>query len=167
MIYQWREGSRFRAKAQEAGELVAQIEAESGGVAPPAAIVRAARPVTSPIHDDFVWSNSKAARLYREEQARKLVRSLVVIKVSEGSDEPLPSVAFVHVKPAGASSGYMTTSRAMTDAVLRRQAIRECLALLDGIKRRFEHLSELGSVFAEIDRASAILTEPEADQEIA
>jgi hypothetical protein len=83
---------------RQSAEIVGK-EIEKLPVATPSAIVDLAAPDESPLHELFTWEDSEAARLYREVEARKIVRSLVTVKVT--SQEIIPTRAFVSVVDVG------------------------------------------------------------------
>lgn len=151
MIYQWREGSRFKIKPNVFGRVVSDLAAANGGIVPPKAIVAVARPDDSPLHPAFEWRDGHAAELYREDQARHLIRSLVTFTPVGADPTPRQVIAYVHVK-TGDASGYVSTVHAMGDPEFRDLALREALALLRGVLRRFEHLGELAELVPVLDR---------------
>lgn len=154
MIYQFREGSRFPVRPEVAGEALEAIGALNGGEVVPAAVVEAAEPDDSPIHRCFEWRNDRAAQLYREDQARALIRCLVRVEHVPGEPEPRPVIAYVHVTNSEGDPCYMSSARVVSDEQLRAQAIADAMALLNGVRRRYDHLSELQGVFEAIDRAA-------------
>lgn len=76
-----------------------------GRMAPAAEVVEAARPKRSPLHRFFEWDNDEAARRYREDQARLLVRSVWVIE-RVGEDKEAGTRAY-HYVTEGEKSGYV------------------------------------------------------------
>jgi hypothetical protein len=152
-IYSWKPGSRCTVPAQEAGKELERISGEHNGVLKPAVIVQESRPEDATLHPCFEWDDPKAANLWREDQARSIVRSIRVIPDdSPQPDEPL--LVYVHVATQDDGPCYTTTARAMSDDELREQVIAQALAQLEGWRKRFEHLQELRDVFVAIDRAT-------------
>lgn len=160
MAYQWREGARFAVKAQTAGEELARIaKVDPKGRILPAVVVNESRPDEAPLHPIFEWNDFRAAELHRQEQARQIVRSVFVVHETKTEPDHGPVQVYVHVRDDEGEGCYMTTSRVMSDDDLRAQAIADALALFKGVKRRFEHLSELRGIFAEIERVERELAE--------
>jgi hypothetical protein len=145
MRYEWREGARYPVKAQVVGQALERIDRLNGGITP-RVVVESSRPEDAPLHPIFEWDDATASELYREDQARRVIRSVRVIEVDQqGRDQP-PSIAYVSVRAADADGpSYQPTARVMSDADLRRQAIADALAGLEAWVRRHEHLTELAA----------------------
>ncbi len=152
MRYEWREGSRYPVKAQVVGRTLEQIDRENGGVTP-RVVVEVSRPEDAPLHPIFEWDDATAGELYREDQARRVIRSVRVIETDrQGQDKP-PAIAYVSVRsPDADGSSYQPTARVMSDADLRRQAIADALAGLAGWQRRYEHIHGLRDLVAKVER---------------
>ncbi len=56
-----------------------EIAKRDGGKLRPQAVVDAAKDEDSPLHNAFCWDDAEAARLYRLDQARRLIRSFKVV----------------------------------------------------------------------------------------
>ena len=95
--YQFRQSARVKGgvDAQTVGETLAGLENKHGGITPPM-LVNESRPEDAPLHPCFTWDDVEAAELYRETEARSIVRSVRVIYPDAKESEP----AFVHVRPA-------------------------------------------------------------------
>src|SRR2546430_871749 len=76
----WKSEARIHADPEKAVELFEKIRRENDGELPPAAVLEAAKPLNSPIHDEFEWDDAKAALIQRLDRAQYLIRMLVVIK---------------------------------------------------------------------------------------
>jgi hypothetical protein len=155
-VYAWREGGRFPVPAQKAGEELERIREENGGQVTPRKVVEESKPTEAPLHPCFEWNNKRAAELYRDEQARCVVRSVRIIPEPDQAGKQDPVLAYVRVKVKDeeekTQSFYMSTAHVMSDQELRKQAIKECLALLNGIQRRYDHLKELREIWRAIER---------------
>ena len=79
MIYEWVRASHFtHLDAQVIGEhLVHLREAYDGLTA--AVVVKDAQNLKAPTHTAFEWNDTRAAKEYRLEQARGLLRAMVVV----------------------------------------------------------------------------------------
>lgn len=155
MRYQWKTGCRVSGDAQVIGERLETISIRNGGALTPASVVEDAESDDSPLHECFEWDDTRAAGLYRDEQARHLIRHIVLVPEERtNGKEHSPQIAYIHVQHQDHGSCYMTSAEVMEDGDLRDQALSEALALLRGIQHRFNHLQELADVFAAIDKAS-------------
>jgi hypothetical protein len=124
------------------------------GVCAPGMLVEAARSERSPLHPLFEWDDTKAASDWRTHQARMVISKIRV--VVEEQETPVP--AFVHVRQItdeGVSEGYMSTARAMAGPT-RDAVIRDALSQLQGLRRRYESLSELAPVWQALDELEQV-----------
>jgi hypothetical protein len=88
--YVYRDGSRYTVPAEVVGAELERIR--SDGELTASAVVEAAKPKGSPLHPLIEHSNKKAADAYRLIQARRLIRSVEIIR-DDGERAPM----FVHV----------------------------------------------------------------------
>ncbi len=152
--YRWKQGSRQPVEAQPAGEELDRIASAHEGVLRPSDVVQESRPDEALLHECFLWDDPRAAELYREDQARQIIRSVEVI-IEDEDNHPRPAVAWVHIpqKPDenGNSQGYLPTAKVLSEGDLRQIALEEAFALMDGLRKRYAHLTELAEVFAALD----------------
>ena len=94
-MYRWKSGSVHGIDAEVAGKALEEIVSRHG-VLTPRLVVEESRPPSAPLHDEFEWDDSVAAELYREHQARYIIRS-VVVAVPEREETYVR--AFVSVVP--------------------------------------------------------------------
>lgn len=146
MLYKWKNGSRLKASAQDAGEVCAALEAK--GNLTPQALVDASRPEDAPLHGEFEWDDAKAAERYRETQASYIIRSVEV--VVEGTDKP--TRAFVSLTVAENEREYREINKVLSIHSERELLLNEAKRELEAFKRKYSVLEELADVFAAIDR---------------
>ena len=152
-MYQWKDGGRFAAPAQEVGERLEQIRARHDDDLSAEAVVDDARDPTSPLHPCFDWDDTTAAEAHRRAQARAIIRSVRV--VNPGEFRPQRTPVYVSVGSATAGSRYVTTARAMSDDDLRRRVMSEARGQLRAWKARYGHLREFAVVVCAIDAGQA------------
>ena len=126
-MYAIRKGARLpggnRAAAVVGAEL-ALIDRELGSISAAAVVARAEMPGTPLNQWDnqyhfFEWNEAAAAHAYREEQARQLIRS-VVIRVESG-DQHLSTRGFYPIRDGHESHVYRPVSAVINDRQLNRQ----------------------------------------------
>jgi hypothetical protein len=153
MIYQFRDNHSCPVPAQVVGERLAALDAT--GELTPSAVVADARPARSPLHPAFEWDDRRAGPLYREDQARRLIRSVAVLVPVAGQGQPARQIAFVSVgQPVPGGALYTTTTRALSAAESRARVLEEALAQLRGWQERYQHLTELAEVFQAIEEVA-------------
>ena len=88
-----------------------------------------------------------AAEKYREEQAKKIIRSIVYTV----EDKPITTRVFQSVGP----KSYEKVERIMQSDEKRKYLLNAAKAELAAFKRKYQVLSELSEVFAVIDKVNA------------
>ncbi len=116
-------------------------------------IVQAASKPKSPLHSHFEWDDVRAAQLWRESEARSLVRTISVIVESTSSGSV--SVRAFHAIRANDSDSdenhldddspakiYVSTARVQTNENYAKQVIANAKRELDGWQRRYSAYCE-------------------------
>lgn len=145
MIYQWSKTSRSPRpglKAQDVGERLEKIRAAAELTAE--RVVEDARPPEAVLHPAFEWDDFAAAEEWRKEQARALIRAVVVSTDSEEPDRTIR--AFVVVSELGEES-YEAISTVMEDPVLRSQVLARAMREFKAWQARYQDYAELAKVF--------------------
>jgi len=150
MIYQWKPEARIKIDAQAAGAEMERLRVIHNGRLEAAMLVDAARNEENPLHDHFEWDDTKAAEAHRSEQARYLIRSIVVQVDSQISAEPVR--AFVSVK-RDEDRSFTSFAHALSDAELRAQVLADAMRELVAWRKRHAELTELANIFALVDQA--------------
>jgi hypothetical protein len=157
MKYGFRQAGRFKVGPQEAGEFLESLRISCGGILTPPAVVDAATPPDSPIHNAFTWEDSEAATEYRLHQARLLMNHLVRIR-EVGDEGPEEYRAFVHIRtdatedvPQGRRF-YTSLEAAMRDPDLRAEVLERARGELISWRSRYADLQELAKIHAKVDR---------------
>lgn len=143
-------GSHIRGDVQEIGE--ALIRLHDDGEITPESVVEAARSRRSPLHQNFEWDDTVAAREHRLNQARYLIRSVVV--ETETEEGPIDFRAYVSIAGDDAEEDepprrYMVIERAMREH--GEEVLEIALRELKAFRERYATLKQLSEVFAAID----------------
>jgi DNA-binding cell septation regulator SpoVG len=138
-------------------ELLYLAELNDGVINPHAVVDFASDPGTC-LHSRFTWDDSKAAREYRLEQARRIIRLEFEI-VHKDSKEIGETRLFVSLsedrKPEG---GYRVVSEILTDEDMRQKMLRDILQELIRIKAKYKSIKEFAGIFSEIDKLQKVIT---------
>lgn len=147
MVYEWREGfSNSGVTAQIVGESLEQIENKNGEVTKEN-VLEYARPKKSPLHPAFEWRDDVAAEKYRLEQAKYLIRA-VIIRPEESKAREVR--AYVNV--GNSTQGrFINVYDAMSDETHRSTVLSHALDELRAFRKKYEELSELANVLSAID----------------
>lgn len=156
MVYQWRDGARWRGKAQEIGERLERIREGRGGFITPDAVVQIAENHDDPLHALFEWNDAKAAHAYRIDTARSVIADVMVVYADEvegATTEPVR--AFASVGTSATASAYTSTLDAMRSPAMRAEVLAQAKKELEGWRRRYKVYQELALVVQRVDAALA------------
>ena len=147
-------GRSWGVSAQIAGEELENIEKRNGSITPQA-VVEAARPEGSALHNIFEWDNDKAAEQYRLSQAGSFIRCIVKTAETENKKE-ITYRAFVNVNPVGDTQNkqgsYIDTRSALTNPVSRGVILANAKREMQTFRKKYKELNELALVFDAIDK---------------
>lgn len=141
-----------KTQMQKRVEELREIERANGGVLLPEAVVERAADTQSALHGAFEWDDTEAARKYRLEQARQLIRVSVVYEPYVKQNVQ----AFVSVKIDRYDEGgyrYMPTLLRSKDG--RAAVLETAIWELDAFQRKYNGIEELAGVFAESKKLKA------------
>ena len=155
MEIKFKHGVHIKAKPEAVFNELERVRELGDGDIELSILVIESKPTTAVLHDEFEWSNAKAANKYRVEQARYIVRSL---EITYDKSEPARAYQSVRVieaettnKPAKAKYVFRSMEDVMKDPETRDellgQAIRDALAY----RKRYQALQELAKIFVAMD----------------
>ena len=149
--YDWTPGFPSRkVNPQAAGEFLETLRERKDGYLDAMDVVDAARTKRSPIHRLFEWDDDRAATEHRLEQARSLLRSIVVV-TTDDQEEERSIRAFVTVtKETGRHYTSMVT--AMGDEEMREQVLARAFREMEQFEKRYHDLVEFSLVFKEVKK---------------
>lgn len=167
--YRWRDGCHVKVKPDDAVVELRRIYQAHKGVTP-ALVVEAARPDESLLHDEFEWSDAEAARTHREEQARHLLRSLLVVYRRPDGTKTQPVRAYVKIVPSAddpslddATTGllrphvYLPIRQVMDEPDLRRRLRQQAYNELVTWRQRYRGIDTFAALFDQIDALKAVV----------
>jgi hypothetical protein len=149
MVYSWKPKVQIPIPAQVVGERIEQIRIQKGGNLTPSDIVSDARKDNSPLHPCFEWNDPAAAEKYRDDQARYLLRQIVVT-IQQEETESFTIRAFVNLKNNNSCS-YTSVLTAMGDPEKRLQIVQKAWDELKAWKSRYQEYKELANIFAALE----------------
>lgn len=128
-----------------------RIRQEHGGILRAEDVVLAAEDLSSPLHNSFEWDDTAAAEQWRLQQARQIIRSVVVILPNFSK----PINAFVSLRDdrTQEGGGYRTIIDVMSDKDMRERLLEEALAELRHWEQKYSQLNELAPVFEAVTKA--------------
>ena len=134
-------------------EALKEIAKRDGGFLRPQAVVDAARSEDSPLHGAFCWDDTEAARLYRLDQAQRLIRVFHLKMDTDNGKTEVPVFINLSCDREGAKdmNPYRLTEDVMKCQDLLAVAEKDALEQLKGIRDRYQHIKRLGDVWSAID----------------
>lgn len=129
-----------------------RIAADHDGILQPETVVNTARDPKSPLHGWFQWDDSEAAKQWRLQQARQLIRVAVTYE-QVAPDKRIAHRVFVSVSTDRQEDGggYRLTSAVLNNEELRRQMLIDARAEMQTFRNKYATLSELARVFVAMD----------------
>ena len=158
--YRWRTRSkgllvtRENVDPSDVGKIIKEI-ADKNGKCTPKDVVEVARAKDSILHPMFEWDDRKASEAFRKQQAGSLIRSIQVVRLSEGKSGLERKSLMVHVptRTGGKEEpGYVTIENALVDKVARAKIVDMVLRQLQGTRAKYGDFSELDDIWSAIDR---------------
>lgn len=163
VAFSWKPNSRIPVKPDDAYTELRKVYEKERAVKPEA-VVEAASDPDSKLHPAFEWNDGEAARAYRDEQARHLMRSLVVtyrktdgeltppirafVKLVSSADDPALDEA---TEEAVQPRVYLPLRQVMTEDEHRRRYTRQALSELIVWRRRYREIEQFSRLFEMID----------------
>lgn len=142
MVYQLKSGCRIKAAADVVGHECERLEREGRLTAKE--LVNESRPIDAPLHDEFEWNDGVAGELWREQQARKLINSVVVV-----ADAKKPQRCFFNISVT--EPKYFAIETILNEQDKRSALLQTAKRELNAFKAKYEQLEELCGVFQAID----------------
>ncbi len=143
MGYMYKKGSGLKTPAEVTGSICQQLE-ENGGLTAKR-LLDVSRPVDAPLHDEFLWDDTEAAEKYREHQAARIIRCIVVTPEVTKQE---PVRAFINVTDV--SRSYRSLDVVLQSTTLRDQMLEQALRDMRNFETKYATLSELAAVFEAI-----------------
>ena len=146
----------FKNSAEVAGKVLTQLKESETGLTPES-LVDASRDENAPLHNEFEWNDNIAAEKYRREQARCIIRHLIIEEIKLPAPKHVKDRAFVYT--GNVKTGYVSLTEALENKTWRKN-------LLDAARRdmhyfidKYDRLEELTNV---IEPMKQILSQKDA-----
>lgn len=150
MVFEWKLPGLYPVPAQDAGQELDRIYRERGQL-DPADIVDESRPDDAVLHPCFEWRDTVAAELYREQQARGIVRCIVTTAESK-QGEPVQVRAIV--KAAGT---YRPLKVVLESPDMEQEMLKNALRDMMAFQEKYSALESLAPVFAAMESIKPML----------
>lgn len=135
----WKVNGIFKADANKVYSEMLEIKEIT-----PQSVLERARDETSELHKCFEWNDNVAAEAYRKQQAGNIIRMLYVVP----REEEAPTV---RVLSRTSETVYQPTRLFVKNQNEYEDLLKRALSELESFRKKYETLSELESVFEQID----------------
>lgn len=122
------------------------MKQDPDGLLKPEAVIEAAESPTHPLHSRFEWDDSRAAQLYRIQQARHIIASFEI----EIPQLEVKVRALTSLDVDRTTGGYRWTLDTLERPDLREELIRTALKELTYLQNKYKHLQELHDIWEKI-----------------
>lgn len=135
---------------------LARIAEMNNGVLRQEDVVDFARDPDTALHTQFEWDDTEAARKWRLEQAARIIR--LQVRVVENTEQTVRAFVSLSVDrtPHG---GYRPINAVLGSKELSRQLMRDALAELSAVRRKYQTLKQLNDVWEKLDAVIAAESE--------
>lgn len=146
----------FKVSPNDAGKVCQNLAETEGGLTPKR-LVDASRAIDSPLHDEFEWDDSIAGEKYREEQAARIIRQLVVVQSDQQSERRVKlerkereeqDRGFVSTGENNAK--YVTLSSALTNEQWRANLLKSAKRDSESFIYKYHRLAELANIIKDM-----------------
>lgn len=156
MVYkmEWKEGTRIKADAEKIGKELKTLGTELTT----ANIVEKARDDTTELYKCFEWNDKEAAVEYRKEQARHLLRSLIIIPEDElESDEPAQIIrAYESVKTEDGHA-FVPIKQILSNEDWRKEVFGAIQKSIDELIRKLEVYQNMSGIEHKVIKIKEVL----------
>ena len=149
--YKARPGGRLNdAEAEIVGKELERLEKTDGKIIPER-VVELAKSRRSPLHNYFTWDDEEAANRHRLEEARALIRSIVVEYEIEREQKTMVR-AFYNVTDEKKGRGYVNLKDINDNKGYRQQILDQALKELRSWADRYRMYEEFSDIIKAIDK---------------
>lgn len=150
-----RPGYQVKSSADQINSVLSPMAAS--GTLTAKNLVDVSRPADAPLHKEFVWDDSKAAELYREEQARYVISAVCITAINESGEQSPPTRAYVVVPPEpeeddGHANTYTHINVVLQSSSMTDRYLNDALKQLEAFRRKYASIKQFSNVISAIDQ---------------
>lgn len=157
--YRYRFPGIIKTPVEIAGKVCHDIIEEEGAVTPKR-LVDVSRPDDAPLHNEFEWNDDVAAEKFREEQARMIIKNIIIVDSSADEERSIEKTE-VNVNKFEGSRAFVPTdekvhkyidlSTALSNEAWRENLINQARKDMLAFRTKYYRLVELKPIIKEID----------------
>jgi len=139
-------------KAEQYGLELIRLREKANGSLKTKDIVESARSEDSPIHKYFNWDDTKAAELYRRDQARHLINGIVEVIIEEDEEREIPIFFNIIEEDENGSQGYVMVEEVIKNGEYKNQLLQKAIQEIKHWQTKYKTLKDLGVIFGAIEK---------------
>lgn len=139
------------AKQRAIKERLRELEDHNNGTLTPEVVVEDAKNPSSVLHDYFEWDDHKAAKEYRLDQARELIRSVRYVETTTQVELQAPN--YLAVTLPTNEHVYMTVDKIKASKDLARDAMNEEIKRARSALERARAVADVLELSGELEKA--------------
>jgi hypothetical protein len=154
--YKYRVPGIVKVPVEVAGKVCQDIIDLEGAITPKR-LVDVSRPEDAPLHGEFEWNDNVAAEKYREEQARQIIKNIIIVDSSIDEERQL-NVSVGEVKGDRAfvptderTHKYIPLYAALSEEAYRENLIQQAKRDMYAFRIKYFRLKELEHIIKDID----------------
>lgn len=132
-----------KEEAQTIGEVIERLQTANDGAITAAMLLDSAKPVTSPIHDFFMWNDAQAGHLYRLGQARWYIKGIEIVVEHDGRKERQKAN---HLVQRGEERVYASFQTVVENQDMAEQVLAKAKQELVSWYHRYQRLERLNGM---------------------
>ena len=169
--YKFKMPGFHKVSAETAGKVCQELSSTPEGLTPER-LVDVSRPEDAPMHKEFEWDDSIAAEEYRKEQAKKVIRNIIIVKSDTGKERELNLVLATDeeeeytededstveepvdrgfVSTGERTSKYVTLFSALTNEEWRKSLLESAKRDMRAFKAKYHRLEELSKIIDDMN----------------
>lgn len=153
LVAKWKPGFASLYKGANAQLVAEEVQSliDKNGSATPDAILDKARDASTELHKCFTWHDHVAAEKWRMQEARTLIRHLVVEVKDEAKPDTTTTVRLFHKVDTSWDAGYKPIQHIVRNIDEYQSLLNNAKRELVAFRKKYERLSELEPIFDLID----------------
>lgn len=138
----------FKNSANVAGPVCQKLRESEQGLTPQS-LVDASRDINAPLHNEFEWDDSVAAENYRKEQAKNIIRHLIIVRTDIQEVRKAKDRAFVSTGEN--NNAYVKLDEALSNEVWKKNLLAAAKKDMKIFVAKYRRLAELSGIISAID----------------
>lgn len=150
--YKYRVPGIVKAPVEVTGKVCQDIIDNDGAVTPKR-LVDVSRPEDAPLHNEFEWDDDIAAEKFREEQARQIIKNVIIIDSSINEERTLKAEVAdrAYVPTDEKLHRYINIHTALSNDAWRENLLKQARKDMYAFRTKYFRLVELSDIIKDID----------------